>query len=81
MATVLAGEVVPEQQVAPVGTEQAPRDVDGAQQPDHDDALGQAATGERCSRLLLGLRGEQGDPLLGQEHTQAASGDDVEGLQ
>ena len=79
-AAVLAGVVVAQQQVAPVGSEQPSRHVDGAQQADDHDALGQAPPGERLRGLQLGALVDECDPLLGQQDDQSPVTDHIERL-
>ena len=78
---VLARVIVTKEQVAAVGTEQAARHVDGAQQADDDDTLGQSPPRECFCRGSFGRLVNERHPLLGQEYHQPPVTDHVERLQ
>ena len=78
---VLAGVVVPEQQIATIGTEDPARNVNVAEQPDDDDVLRDAAVLQSGRRPHRGFGVEEGDPLLAQQHDQPPMADHVQRLQ
>jgi len=79
-AAVLAGAVVPKEEVAAVRPQQAARDLDVGQEPDDDNVRTKATP---CHCLLDRLPGNlvnEGDALLGQQDDQPPLTYDVERL-
>jgi hypothetical protein len=80
LAAVLARAIVAEEEVAPVGPQQASRNLDVGKQPDDDNVLPKATP---CHCLLDRLPGNvvnEGDALLGQQDDQPPLTDHVQRL-
>jgi len=80
LAAVLAGTVVAQQQIAAVGPQQTPRDLDVGKQPDDDDVRAEATPGHCLLDRLPGGVVNEGDALLGQQDDQPPLTDDVQRL-
>jgi hypothetical protein len=79
-AAVLAHAIVPQEQVAPVGAEHPPRNLDIGEEPDDHDIRTKATP---CHCLLDRLPGSlvnEGDALLGQQDDQPPLTDHIQRL-
>ena len=80
LAAVLAGAIVAEEKVAPVGPQQAARDLDVRKQPDDDNVLTKATPRHCLLDRLPGNIVNEGDALLGQQDDQPPLTDHVQRL-
>lgn len=76
-AAVLTAVVVSQQEIPAIRPEHPSRNHDVAQQSDDDHAVAEAALGQLVNHHCLDGIVQEGDPLFGQEHHQAATADDI----
>jgi hypothetical protein len=80
LAAVLAGAVITEEQVAPVGAEHPAGDLDVGQEPDDDHVLTKATPFHCLLDRLPGNIVNKGDALLGEQDHEPPLSDDVQRL-
>jgi hypothetical protein len=80
LPAVLAGVVVPQEQVSPVGAQHPAWDLDVGQQADDDDILTQAPASHCLLHQLPGKIVHEGDPLLGQQDDQTPLANNIQRL-
>ena len=80
LAAVLAGAIVAEEEVSPVGPQQAAGDLDVGEQPDDDNVLTKATPRHCLLDRLPGSIINEGDALFGQQDDQPPLTDHIQRL-
>jgi hypothetical protein len=80
LVAVLAGAVIPEQEVAPVGSQHPPRDLNIGEEADDDHVIAKAPPSHRLLDCLARLIVNESDALLGKQNDKPPLTDDIQRL-